>query len=57
MFEMPYEPRRPDEPGRPPLTYDDLISFHFLLEDDEWVAEAIGAVSPEPHRPRRPRRS
>lgn len=57
MFEMAYEPRRPTEPGHGPLTYDDLISFHFLLEDDAWIAEAIGGVSPEPERPRRPQRS
>jgi len=34
-------------PGRvgwevPPLTHDDLITFHFLLEDDDWLAEAFG---------------
>lgn len=41
------------EPGRSPLTYDDLISFHFLLEDDEWLAEVIqepGKVRPRPRR-------
>lgn len=55
MFEMPFEPRRPSEPGRPPLTYDDLISFHFLLEDDEWVAQMMGTVTPDPKRRRRSR--
>jgi hypothetical protein len=56
MFEMPFEPRRPTEAGRSPFTYDDLISFHFLLEDDEWLAEVIGAATPETPRRRRPHR-
>lgn len=56
MFEMPFEPRRPSEPGRSPLTYDDLISFHFLLEDDEWVAQMMGEATPATKRRRRPRR-
>ena len=55
MFEMPFEPRRPTEFGRSPLTYDDLISFHFLLEDDEWLAQMLGDTAPEPKRRRRSR--
>jgi hypothetical protein len=53
LFEMPFEPRRPTEAGRSPLTYDDLISFHFLLEDDEWLADAIGRAAPDQSRPPR----
>jgi hypothetical protein len=26
-----------------PLTFDDLISFHYLLADDEWLAQAVRA--------------
>jgi hypothetical protein len=38
--EMPSEPleRLPDGP---PLTFDDLIEFHFLLSDDEALHRAI----------------
>ncbi len=57
MFEMPWEPRQPTEAGRSPLTYDDLISFHFLLEDDAWIAEAMGGATPEQGRGRRPQRT
>ena len=56
MFEMPYEPVRPGQPGRTPFTYDDLLSFHFLLEDDEWLAQMIGEPVSEPGRRRRPKR-
>ena len=56
MFEMPYDPPRPAEAGRSPFTYDDLISFHFLLEDDDWLAEMIGGTAPSTGRRRRPRR-
>lgn len=56
MFEMPYDPPTPPEAGRSPFTYDDLISFHFLLEDDDWLAEMIGGAAPAPGRRRRPRR-
>ena len=57
MFEMPWEPRRPTEAGRSPLTYDDLISFHFLLQDDAWIAEVMGEATPEQGRGRRPQRT
>jgi hypothetical protein len=30
-----------DRPSGPPLTVDDLISFHFLLQDDEQLARAL----------------
>lgn len=30
-----------DRPDGPPFTIDDLITFHFLLKDDERVARAI----------------
>src|SRR5207302_2813906 len=60
MFEMPFEPRKPsapEGPGRSPFTYDDLITFHFLLQDDEWLAEMIGGgKAKEPGRRRRPKR-
>jgi hypothetical protein len=36
----PTERLEPDV-GRVPFSYDDLISFHFLLEDDDLVAAAI----------------
>jgi hypothetical protein len=37
----PAAERREADPGQVPFTYDDLITFHFLLQDDERVAEAI----------------
>ncbi len=30
-------------PCGPPLTVDDLIEFHFLLEDDEWLDDLAEA--------------
>jgi hypothetical protein len=57
MFEMPYEPVRPGQPGRSPFTYDDLISFHFLLEDDEWLAQMIGEPASGGGKRRRPKRA
>jgi predicted RNA-binding Zn-ribbon protein involved in translation (DUF1610 family) len=38
--ELPLEDL-PPYPAAPPLTLDDAIAFHFLLEDDAWVAELI----------------
>lgn len=57
LFEVPADRYRPAGPERPPFTYDDLLSFHFLLEDDAWLAEMIKAGAPEPGRRRRPKRS
>jgi hypothetical protein len=57
MFDMPYDPPRPADPGHPPFTYDDLITFHFLLEDDAWLAEMVGRATPSNERRRRPRRT
>lgn len=32
----------PEEPAAgPPLTYDDLLDFHFLLEQSDWFAELV----------------
>lgn len=35
LEEVTPEVARTDVPEGPPLTYDDLIEFHFLLEDDD----------------------
>jgi hypothetical protein len=40
--EAPSERERP-VPSAPPFTYDDLLSFHFLLEDDERLSIALFA--------------
>jgi hypothetical protein len=56
MFDMPYDPPSPPPAEHPPFTYDDLITFHFLLEDDTWLAEMIGKASGTKERRRRPRR-
>jgi hypothetical protein len=40
---LPFEDRSP-EPNAPRLTLDDLIAFHFLLEDDVAVADAFGLL-------------
>ncbi len=31
------------QPEGPPLTVDDLIDFHFLLEDDSWLEDLANA--------------
>jgi hypothetical protein len=55
LFEVPFDQLR--APAAPPFTYDDLLSFHFLLEDDAWLEEMIRTASPEqPGRRRRTRR-
>jgi hypothetical protein len=57
LFEVPPDRYRPAGPERPPFTYDDLLSFHFLLEDEAWLAEMIRTSAPEPGRRKRPKRS
>jgi hypothetical protein len=57
LFEVPPDRYRPAGPERPAFTYDDLLSFHFLLEDDAWLAEMIKASMPEPGRRKRPKRT
>lgn len=42
---------KPEPAGRPrsdraPFTVDDLIAFHFLLEDDEWLGNALTSDAP-----------
>ncbi len=40
----PARPERTEaEAGVTPFSYDDLISFHFFLQDDDRVADAISA--------------
>jgi predicted RNA-binding Zn-ribbon protein involved in translation (DUF1610 family) len=38
--ELPLDDMCPD-PTKAPLTLDDAIAFHFLLEDDAWLAELL----------------
>ncbi len=57
VFEVPFEPLRPAAAAHPAFTYDDLLNFHFLLEDDAWLAEMIGEPAADQARRRRPKRS
>ncbi len=57
LFEVPPDRYRPAGPARPAFTYDDLLSFHFLLEDDAWLEEMIRTSTPEPGRRKRPKRA
>jgi hypothetical protein len=41
---LPYDDRSPD-PLAPPLSLDDVITFHYLLEDDVAFAEAVAVHS------------
>jgi hypothetical protein len=40
---LPFEDRSP-EPGAAPFTLDDLIGFHFLLEDEVAIADGFGLL-------------
>ena len=40
---LPFADRIPD-PAAPAFTLDDLIGFHFLLEDDVAIAEGLGVL-------------
>jgi hypothetical protein len=44
--------RRPAEllerPGGPPLTLDDLLDFHVLLQRDDWIEDLTRAPGPRP---------
>jgi hypothetical protein len=40
---VPFEDRSPDPSARP-FTLDDVIAFHFLLEDEVAVADGLGLL-------------
>lgn len=40
---LPLQDRSPD-PGAPVFTLDDLIGFHFLLEDEAAIADGLGIL-------------
>jgi hypothetical protein len=57
LMEVPVEHLRQGAADSPAFTYDDLLSFHFLLEDDAWLAEMVRSAMPEQTRRRRPKRA
>ena len=40
---LPFEDRGPD-PSAPPFTLDDVISFHFLLQDEVALTDGLGLL-------------
>lgn len=42
----PLEPDAPEErfPGQAPITHDDLLDFHHLLQDGDWFAKLLDSV-------------
>jgi uncharacterized Zn finger protein len=31
----------------PPITYDDLLEFHYIIQEDGWLERLVSSVSPE----------
>ena len=49
VWRLPAELREPQYPGAP-LTPDDLLDFHLMLERDDWFDDVAAMVRREPSR-------